>query len=730
MPNRSLSYKVEFDTRSAVRDLQRLTREGKRAGEEIADGFDKTETAGTNALRALTRQLDTLEQNAEGTARAAAAIGARLGDGFDTAKVSGFVADLNRIGVGFDEIEAKAEEFAAIMRRADDTELSGLRSEIDRVDDGLDRVRNNSDQSRSVLANLAGNSAQSLGELGGVVGDLGVGIGQLVEYSVDGNIALSNLAKVAGPMAGLAAAGVAVAAAMGKVREHAEANRRRLELFTEAARDGTDALDALEDEIRDTGELEFTPTGFLAGAKDLLPILDQLGINWDEFQRLVREPGLIEHLRKLADEAGGLATPLGQLYLSAIEGITDYSGAIDEAAANHQQVMDFLGAPLPLDKIADDFADSAAAAEEFAAQLDDARQAIADIAAEPVDIDLAEVLDAQDFRLDFQVAKAAVDDAFEELQDHVNAHGPIDWSALLDVSQIDPSQLDAEQLNLITGVRDTFQAGIVSAFEMGGSDAAQHFVDTFLPRLAAAGGPTDSQAIYRLLGLDSNGSIDATIQPYIDAAAADQARRILDAIAGTDTADARVAQIQIAIDQGRLEGEIANLAAQIVAADVGLAVYPTVDEDTTQTEIDQAQAWLDANPVDVDVDVAPAERSLRTMVSKVRTAKVDAEPGSTVKTTGENLDDIARNRTSTVDTAPVAQLVQALLVNAFLDHAARPRTVSIGVEVTGLATANQLLDHAARDRTSTITVDAVTWQLQQAIATAISNAVRLGRVLS
>ena len=68
----------------------------------------------------------------------------------------------------------------------------------------LDDVRNNADQSRSVLANMVGNAAQDLGELGGVAGTAGVAIGQLAEYAADGNISLEQRsAKVAGPMAGI-----------------------------------------------------------------------------------------------------------------------------------------------------------------------------------------------------------------------------------------------------------------------------------------------------------------------------------------------------------------------------------------------------------------------------------------------------------------------------------------------------------------------------------------------
>jgi hypothetical protein len=136
------------------------------------------------------------------------------------------------------------------------------------------------------------------------------------------------------------------------------------------------------------------------------------------------------------------------------------------------------------------------------------------------------------------------------------------------------------------------------------------------------------------------------------------------------------------MDQGRITGELASLAAQIAAAELGLAVYPTVDETTTQAEIDLAQSWLDTNPLvaGVDADTELAKRTLDEFVTKVRIAKVGTEAPNAKRTSGE-LDDVARDRTARVDTQPIAQLVWALVINAFIDHAARPRTVPIDVYI-------------------------------------------------
>lgn len=789
MPNRKLSYEVDVDTRDAVRNLQKIGDEGRRAGRDLEQGFDDAESAGKKAARTLVDMARDIDRELRADKEAADALALAL-EGVDI-DPGQLVADLKRMGLTADDITTDVDELAAALREADGIRLQQVNDGLDGTKTKLGDVRDGADQSRSVLANMAGNTAQDLGEVGGVVGTLGVGLGQLAEYATEGNIALGQLAKVAGPMAGLAAAGLLVNAAMGKVREASEANAARLDLFSEAAREGTDAMSALEEQIRETGELEFTPTGFLAGAKDLLPIFDQLGIDWAEFQQLVADPAGADHLRALSDEAGGFATVLGSLYLAAAEGVEDYAGSIEEAAEAQQRIEEFIGPRVPTsldeintalaqqvqlgdatagmwDQLIADMADngrvdsraaafdrlqqilglSTAEMAELAQQkldeyladvaeqteatnqaLAEARDTIRDINAEGLDLggELGRLFDVGDQAVDFQGAKAAVDDAIEGLQTYIDEHGAVDWSALLDTSQMAPGDIDADMVAVVQGVRDSLQEGIAGAFELGGTDAAQHFLDTFIPQLTAQG--LSPEEAYQLLGLPADGSIDAALQPYVDADAEDRARRILDALAGTGIDSSRVAQIQVALDTGQLDGEQAALVAELEAWRIGVGVYPTVDDETTQAEIDAAQQWLDDHPVTLNTDTGAVEEKLQRVTTKDREAKIDTDAPDAAKTSGE-IDDVAADRTSTINTSFVQQVVQGLVLGAFLDYVARPRTATITVDTVGAWDANVAIDNAARDRTATIDVRAVTWQLQQAIATALANAVRMGRVSS
>src|SRR5262245_63481946 len=101
---------------------------------------------------------------------------------------------------------------------------------------------------------MAGNAAQDLGELGGAVGTLGVGIGQLAEYAVDGNIALENLAKVAAPTALLAGLSVGLQL-FSKWREAQAELAENTRQVTEAFQDGIGSAEDWGAAVDDAFEL-------------------------------------------------------------------------------------------------------------------------------------------------------------------------------------------------------------------------------------------------------------------------------------------------------------------------------------------------------------------------------------------------------------------------------------------------------------------------------------------
>lgn len=261
--------------------------------DEVATKFDDVKAKAAEAGAAVVAEAEQTRTEMVAAKAAADALAQSLGpDLAAKADTTEIVADFERMGLTLDEIRANADTLATALKQADDVRLTGLSQGVDITRQRMDGLRSSSDQSRSVLANLAGNTAQDLGALSGVVGSLGVGIGQMAEYAVDGNIKLSQLASVAGPMAGLTIAAQGVTEALGGIEAENVFRSELVDEFTESLRGAGSVAESLFDTLLETGELEFSQggggiTGLARQTADLLPILDQARLTTEDFFRLV-----------------------------------------------------------------------------------------------------------------------------------------------------------------------------------------------------------------------------------------------------------------------------------------------------------------------------------------------------------------------------------------------------------------------------------------------------------
>lgn len=152
------------------------------------------------------------------------------------------VQELVRLGLTHDDIRLSSDQLADALRDRD----AALRQSAGEVGDGFKRVAAEADNSRSVMANMVGNSAQDLGELAGITGTAGVAIGQLAEYATEGNISLAGLAKAAGPMLvlGLAVQSLADASARAEARAKALKDAQEAVASGEAERAAKSLVDS------------------------------------------------------------------------------------------------------------------------------------------------------------------------------------------------------------------------------------------------------------------------------------------------------------------------------------------------------------------------------------------------------------------------------------------------------------------------------------------------------
>jgi hypothetical protein len=422
VPARKLTYQVDVDTSGAVGDLERLGTAGARAGKDIADGFDEAKSASTQALDALSAQLDQTEADAKGLAEAVAAIKAHLTVDVDDSKVAGFAADLKgKMGVAFDEVTADAQRFAAVLERGVD--LSRTTSEIRGVGTALDDVHSGADQSRSVLANMAGNAAQDMGELSGVTGTLGVGLGQLAEYAADGSISMGNLAKVAGPMAALSAAVYLVGQYTQNVAETKAWERDQVDAYTDAINEAGDSIqavltmaeDGLTGRVRDDSILG----GILDKEKtiDMIDTLDSFGLTLTDVQDAIRSgatdrTSFVEWMHSGSAEADAFIAKFpnlensGTQYTEVLEGLVTQATAYTEAAdqvAQKNRVMassiDSVNESLGLMKID----------ENPLAVLTQGAIAFGDVMVDPAQLWTQLVNDLRDGKADFDYTAQGID---------------------------------------------------------------------------------------------------------------------------------------------------------------------------------------------------------------------------------------------------------------------------------------------------------------------------------
>jgi hypothetical protein len=290
--SRTLTIKFVGDSKNA-----------NRAVKDLVSSMDETESAGKRVAAAMGILADDAETAFRDAKDAADKLATALGE--ETVaeikaagrSVEGYVQDLQRIGLSYDDIRTDVDELADSIRKVETTASAMDVAKTKTVDMGdeaklaagkVDMIRDSGDQSRSVLANMVGNSAQDLGALGGVAGTAGMAIGQLAEYATEGNIKLSNLAKIAGPMAAVSLAVIGVSWAMKSLQEESERAKREAELmlgvqekirdgkFDDAGADLAESYGALVEELEALGVPQDEVMQALIGTSEEMPTLNRL----------------------------------------------------------------------------------------------------------------------------------------------------------------------------------------------------------------------------------------------------------------------------------------------------------------------------------------------------------------------------------------------------------------------------------------------------------------------
>lgn len=249
MPDRSLRYDIgATDTASAV--FAKVERSSAKAHKSMQGDFDESASKVKQFTQVFGQLGDEVQSEILLTEGAVEKLKSALGDELSFTAREAFET-LQRGGLSAQDIlaadQAEVDELADKLRHLDSVAQQaggGVRDSFDGATTGVRNLGTESDNSRSVMANMVGNATQDLGELGGVAGTAGVAIGQLGEYATEGNISLAGLAKVAGPMAILAVGVGVVTSRIAAFNEKKEEAARRTKDFIDALRSENPVLEA------------------------------------------------------------------------------------------------------------------------------------------------------------------------------------------------------------------------------------------------------------------------------------------------------------------------------------------------------------------------------------------------------------------------------------------------------------------------------------------------------
>jgi uncharacterized protein YukE len=183
------------------------------------------------------------------------------------------MAAKNRVEVEIVATDEASPKLEHVERQMEALEADPVNIKADTT--GLDNLGRSASSSKSVLANMVGNSTQDLSALGGVAGSAGVAIGQMGEYMADASASgegltsiLRNFAGVAGPIAAITVAMAGIQDIMKSMSEGQAAekafDKKQIEQFTEAIKTGTDATETYAETLAETGEV-LAETGAQAG---------------------------------------------------------------------------------------------------------------------------------------------------------------------------------------------------------------------------------------------------------------------------------------------------------------------------------------------------------------------------------------------------------------------------------------------------------------------------------
>ena len=463
MGRSDIQIKLDLISKDAERDIKNLN----KAIEGTETGIEEMESAGKIAARALSAAADAIESDLKGTKAAAEALAQAMGPELSAkADMTSIITDLKNMGLTTDQITTDAGELAAALQKLETVgkgHVSGVKSAFDDVEIAAKNVGTTTDNTRSVVANFAGNAVQELPGVSAAMGPLNMAIGQFAEYATEGNIGFKNFIKAG---LGLGAAGAALAAVscvMGKIGDAAEKAKERQEGLNRAVekfREGktedaaNEIVEAYGDIIRRANDVGFTTS----------EVVQTIIGNYD-LQSAAARKMATEELRALDGMLLGYTeygTEVGNVADAVRKASGDWknqNGTLDENADMVKSVTKELG---PAKKATEDLGDEA---DDTADDVDKLTEAWSELKGE---------LDLASEKLDAEQAFTDIKDAYAEMVTGIESGSLTAEQATRDYNQslLDAKSTIAGYVEDIGGIPPDKLTNIYALLDQGKVDEA------------------------------------------------------------------------------------------------------------------------------------------------------------------------------------------------------------------------------------------------------------------
>jgi len=201
-------------------------------------------------------------------------------------------ADTDQAAADLKALQDRADDALVIRAKIDQAEgeLKRLKSELASVDDTAqatgrklgDELEKGTTKAGGAVHSMAGNVIGDSAAMATGFGPLGEAVGQITEGVLGGEVAFKQLLSAGLAMGAVALVAKTVTDALAEAKAVDAFNKKKVEDFTKALREGKTVIDSLNDAFRETGQIEFADQ-VTGKTKDLVGVLAAANITFDEF---------------------------------------------------------------------------------------------------------------------------------------------------------------------------------------------------------------------------------------------------------------------------------------------------------------------------------------------------------------------------------------------------------------------------------------------------------------